>query len=141
MTEEEADKAAAKFDAADDKSGECFPSLETLAKRTHLNRSSVRRGSQCTPYQAHSEPTQGLTVSPLPGSQCTPIINITIIYHPDDHHPPHDAAEVCRAWLILVLSEKCTHFCLEVHALLAESCGRVVVGLRLASRSRRTVNR
>ena len=29
--------------AADDKSGECFPSLETLAKRTHLNRSSVRR--------------------------------------------------------------------------------------------------
>ena len=44
------------------------------------------RGSLCTPYQAHSEPTQGLTVSPLPGSQCTPIINIIIIYHPDDHN-------------------------------------------------------
>ena len=92
MTEEEADKAAAKLDAADDKSGECFPSLETLAKRTHLNRSSVRRGSQCTPYQAHSEPTQGLTVSPLPGAQCTPIINISSIDHPDGHHQPPEAS-------------------------------------------------
>ena len=136
--------------AADDKSGECFPSLETLAKRTHLNRSSVRRsldslkergllkwisggrkkngrvlsnlyklnlprktkkqeedvvfeswdgvdnsndwGSQCTPYQAHSEPTQGLTVSPLPGAQCTPIINISSIDHPDGHHQPPEAS-------------------------------------------------
>jgi hypothetical protein len=31
-------------------------------------------------------------VSPPPGSQCTPIINRTIIYHPDDHHPPTEAA-------------------------------------------------
>ena len=136
--------------AADDKTGECFPSLETLVKRTHLNRSSVRRnldslkeqgllkwisggrkkrgrvlsnlykltlpkkakkqeegvvlgswddvdnsqgrGSLCTPYQAHSEPPTGCTVRPLPGSQCAPIINRTIIYHPDDHHPPPEAA-------------------------------------------------
>ena len=136
---------------ANDKTGECFPSLETLVKRTHLNRSSVRRnldslkeqgllkwisggrkkkgrvlsnlykltlpneakerekddvleswsavdnsqgrGSLCTPYQAHSEPTKGLTVRPLPGSQCAPIINRTIIYQSDDHNPPADAAE------------------------------------------------
>ena len=69
MTEEKADKAAAKLDAADDKSGECFPSLETLAKRTHLNRSSVRRSSRCTP-----------------------IINISSIDHPDGHHQPPEAS-------------------------------------------------
>ena len=64
------------------------------------------RGSLCTPYQAHSEPTQGLTVSPPPGSQCTPIINITIIYHPDDHHPPHRRREECRVEVILGVARR-----------------------------------
>lgn len=137
--------------AANDKTGECFPSLETLAKRTHLNRSSVRRsldalkekellkwisggrrkngrvlsnlyklnlprktnkreedvvfgswddventndrGSLCTPYQAHSEPTHGLTVSPLPGAECTPIINTSSIDHPEEYNQTHEASD------------------------------------------------
>ena len=139
---------------ANDKTGQCFPSVDTLVKRTHLNRSTVRRGldalkerglltwssggrkkrgrvlsnlymltlpkhskkaeeesdneqleevfedvdnsesrgAQCAPYQAHSETAQGRTVSPIPGAQCAPNINITSIDHPGDHNPPPEAA-------------------------------------------------
>ena len=38
------------------------------------------------------------------GSLCTPIINITIIYHPDDHHPPPEAAGELSGRFDFVLS-------------------------------------
>ena len=135
---------------ADDKTGKCYPSLETLAKRTHLHRSTVIRNldvlkkmrfitwesggrkkkgcalsnlykltipkktvkqeedavseswddvdnsqdmvAQCDPYPSHSATTNSRTARPQPVAQRDPIINKSIIYHPDDHHPPPEAA-------------------------------------------------